>query len=247
MEPKDGLKKQGILVYSDEALSHLLLQNILSSFGLESHFADSLNAFWELRLNNEATISLLDLTLWEDLAIPETNKNSSLNPLWVILDTGTLTEAPPPELLAKLQGADDFLIKPLSEPIFKCARIFWENQLPIFDEATFVKMIPPSSDNFPAKILQSFVGSLESATQATLSHLKSRDLDAATKTSHAIKSSTLIVGALNLHNLCQWIEIKNRLHSPISERFIELCEGKFNKSLQFYKDLLKKDLYQLNQ
>ncbi|MEY4617025.1 MAG: hypothetical protein RJB66_1985 [Pseudomonadota bacterium] len=195
--------------------------------------AASIEDFWAQWTEAKAFINILatdNLKLF--LESQQNQYQANLAPLWLITaqkTTSTNTAWP--------LFVDEVLFKPIDESTFDVAKSFWSPSTQIFAQTALDQLAKMSTPDLVIKILGSFNASLDQALIQILHHLNERNLKDLSTTCHSLKASAKLVGAQALYNLCQWVEIKERTQSPITEKFANQSRQILIKSQKYFEIL----------
>ncbi len=116
----------------------------------------------------------------------------------------------------------DFLSNQLSKNQFIKRLIFWDIPIQnknIFDLNTINNLNEQISLEWTQKILKSFIESTRKNLPILYSSLQSQDQLQIAKTAHYLKSSSLVVGAIDLNIFCEICLEKTKYNEPWTEKF----------------------------
>lgn len=222
-----------VLFFSDRASTDSSMEESCRHLNFELTRAESLEHFFQGWHQHYAFLNILDTTLDNDFSTLTLLKdNLTLPPVWL------LTEIMPKNTKSGFaRMADDFIQKPLSIDSLREAQAFWSASSPLFVQADFENFARHSGEELTARVLSSFLNSLEIAHEQIAASLKERNLQNLEHACHTVKASAKLLGAQAIYNLCLWVEIKFRQNSPISEKFAAQTLQILSRSRQYFEIL----------
>ena len=208
----------------------------LRSLNLHPKKNQSIDAFFSEKDKNSNFLNLLDLLSIEEIPFSQLSETNTPNtsPLIFCIEPNFKSSE------IKLERiADDIIYKPLTYELFSMLINFWSSSNPIFSDISLKKLASSKGIEIVVKVLNSFNETLAKSDTELNLFLKEKDLPKLSTLAHSLKTSALIVGALALVDLCEWIEFKNRIQSPLSEKSCSHIKVIFTNTRQYFRELNK--------